>query len=90
MPVSLVSLLTAAAALIAVVGLVLLAGRAAKVAGVARLRGGGQRLAARERLALDRTRSLQIVSCDGRDVLLLMGGQTDVVVGWLSAPELSQ
>ncbi len=88
MPVSLTSILTAAAALIAVVGLVVLAGRAARMTGLARLRGGGQRLSLRDNLALDRTRSLRIVQCDGRDLLLLVGGQTDIVVGWLPAPEL--
>ena len=32
---------------------------------------------------IDRTRSLRIVSCDDRELLILLGGGTDVVVGWL-------
>ncbi|HYZ64882.1 MAG TPA: hypothetical protein VE650_20715, partial [Acetobacteraceae bacterium] len=70
MPISATTLLTALAALAGVVGLVLLAGRAARATGFARL-GASQRLVLRDSLALDRTRSLRIVSCDGRDLLLL-------------------
>ena len=34
-------------------------------------------------LALDGRRRLHRVACNGREVLLLTGGGTDVVVGWL-------
>ena len=37
----------------------------------------------RESLAVDRSRSLRIVSCDGRELLLLVGGGKDLVIGWL-------
>ena len=87
MPLPLTSILTAVAALAAVVGLVLLAARAARAAGLAQLR-KGQRLAVLESLPIDRTRSLRIVSCDGRELLLLVGGGSDVVLGWLPAPEV--
>lgn len=34
-------------------------------------------------LALDGRRRLHLVSCDGRRLVLLTGGDSDVVVGWL-------
>lgn len=86
MPIPTLSIATALAALAGVVGLVLLIGRAARATGFARL-ASGNRLVMKDVLALDRTRSLRIVSCDGRDVLLLVGGSADVVVGWLSQAE---
>lgn len=86
MPVSFTTILTSFAALAAVLGLVLLAGRAARATNFARLR-PNQRLAIRESVALDRNRSLRIVSCDGRELLLLVGGGTDLVIGWLPAVE---
>jgi flagellar protein FliO/FliZ len=75
------SMLTAAAALAAVLGLILLAARFLRVGGVPRQ--GGGRLVAREVLPLDAGRRLHLVQCDGREVLLLTGGAQDVVVGWL-------
>lgn len=86
MPISFTTLGTAAAALVAVIGLVVLAGRAVRGAGLGGFR-TSQRLAIRESLAIDRTRSLRIVNCDGRDLLLLIGGGSDVVVGWLAPGE---
>jgi hypothetical protein len=86
MPVPTLSIVTAVAALAAVVGLVLLAGRAARATGFARL-ASSSRLVLRDSVALDRARSLRIVSCDGRDLLLLVGGSADVVVGWLPGAE---
>ena len=86
MPVSLTTILTSLAALAAVLGLVLLAGRVARTTSFARLR-PNQRLAVRESVPIDRTRSLRIVSCDGRELLLLVGGGTDLVIGWLPAAE---
>ncbi len=77
------SSLTAAAALGAVVLLILLAGRLAPRLGMMRRPGTARRLAARESLPLDARRRLHLVACDGREVLLLTGGSTDVVVGWL-------
>lgn len=76
--------LTAFGALAVVLGLVWLGARGVRAAGLARP-GGGRRLQLREALALDRTRRLHLVACDGRDLLLLTGGGTDVVVAWLPA-----
>ncbi|GAC1341724.1 MAG: hypothetical protein NVSMB18_14400 [Acetobacteraceae bacterium] len=83
MPIPIPSLLAAIAALVAVLGLVVLAGRAAKATGIGRF-ASSNRLVLRDSLALDRGRSLRIVSCDGRDLLLLTGTNADVVVGWLA------
>jgi flagellar protein FliO/FliZ len=76
----------AAAALAAVLGLVLLAGRVLRAAGLAPAAKGGGRLGVTETLALDARRRLVLVRCDGRDVLLLTGGPADQVVGWLPEP----
>lgn len=89
MPVSYTSLITAFIALAGVLGLVVLAGRLARTTGLARVR-PGQRLALRETLSVDRTRSVKIVSCDGREILVLVGGGHDVLLGWLPGPELRQ
>jgi flagellar protein FliO/FliZ len=43
----------------------------------------GGRLRVHQVLVLDARRRLHLVHCDGRDVLLLTGGSSDVVVGWL-------
>ncbi len=78
--------LTAFGALAVVLGLVWLGARGVRAAGLARP-GGGRRLQLREALALDRTRRLQLVTCDGRDLLLLTGGGADMIVAWLPARE---
>ena len=72
---------TAVAALAAVLAVVLLAGRGARALRLARP-GPARRLVVREALAIDRTRQLLLVSCDGRELLLLTGGG-DRVIGWL-------
>lgn len=86
MPISYTSLATAFISLAAVISLVVLAGRMARATGLVKLR-QGQRLALRETLQIDRSRSLRIVSCDGREILLLIGGGSDVVLGWLPTSE---
>lgn len=48
----------------------------------------GRRLAVIEAAALDPRRRLVLARCDGREVLLLLGGPTDTVVGWLPTPHL--
>jgi flagellar protein FliO/FliZ len=78
--------LTAGAALIAVVALILLAGRLARRAGLAPRAGNG-RLRLEEALPLDARRRLLLVRCDGRGLLLLTGGAQDQVVGWLPPEE---
>jgi len=76
------TILTAMAALGAVLGLIVLAGRGTKMLRLARP-SAGRRLVLREALVLDRTRRLHLVACDGRELLLLTGGATDLVVTWL-------
>ena len=81
------SLLSAVAALAAVLLLVLLAGRLLRMTRFARPGSdAGARLRIEEHLALDPRRRLVLVRCDGRSVLLLTGPQ-DRIVGWL--PERS-
>jgi flagellar protein FliO/FliZ len=46
----------------------------------------GRRLAVIEAAAIDPRRRLVLARCDGREVLLLVGGTTDQVVGWLPTP----
>lgn len=82
MPAFLQAILTAGAALGAVLGIIVLAGRGARMLRLARPT-TGRRLILGEALTLDRTRRLQLVTCDGRDLLLLTGGGTDQVVAWL-------
>ena len=79
MPVS--NVLIGLAALVAVLVLVLLSGRAASTV-LARRPQAGRRLAVSESLALDPRRRLLLVACDGREALLLTGGPTDLVIGW--------
>ena len=76
------AILAALAALCAVLGLVLLGARAARASGLGQV-GAGRRLILQEALALDRDRRLHVVRCDGQDLLLLTGGGSDLVVGWL-------
>ncbi len=75
------TMLSAVAALAAVLLAVLLAGRGARMLRLARP-GGTGRLRVLETLALDPRRRLHLVACDGRTVVLLTGTQ-DAVVGWL-------
>lgn len=89
MPISYTSLATAFISLAAVIGLVVLAGRMARATGLVKSR-QGQRLALSETLQIDRSRSLRIVSCDGREILLLIGGGSDVVLGWLPTSETAR
>ncbi len=85
MPTDLAPLLTAAVALPTVLALIWLAGKLARRAGLG-VRGagtGGRALAVEEALTLDQRRRLLLVRCAEGRVVLLTGGATDVVVGWL-------
>lgn len=84
MPLPFSNILIGLAALVAVLVLILLSGRAARTV-LARRPQASRRLALLETLALDPRRRLMLVACDGREALLLTGGPTDLVVGW-SAP----
>jgi flagellar protein FliO/FliZ len=76
---------TAALALSAVLGLIVLVARLARMRGFVVPTAARRTLAIEERLALDSRRQLQLVRCGSRRVLLLTGGGADVVVGWLPA-----
>jgi len=83
MVIGITSVLTAFAALVAVLGLIWLAGRVARFGGMARRPAGGGALAVQDVLALDTRRRLHLIKCNERHVLLLTGGAQDIVVGWL-------
>lgn len=77
--------LTAVVALIAVLGLIWLAGRLARISGIGLRRPSGTKgrlLSVEESLALDQRRRLLLLRCEDRRVLVMTGG-TDVVLGWL-------
>ena len=75
--------ITAATALIIVLGLVWLGARMLRLGGLAPRTSAERVLVLRDVLALDARRRLHLVRCDGKDVLLLIGGAQDLVVGWL-------
>ena len=85
-----VSILSAIAALAAVLALIWLAGRAAWFGGLANRPATGRSLVVQDVIALDTRRRLHLVKCEGRRVLLLTGGGQDVVVGWLDPSELPE
>lgn len=72
-------LISPVAALAGVIALVLLAARWARSSGLAPA-GAGRRLTLLDTLAIDRARRLTLVRCDGREVLLLVGGGRDQVI----------
>ncbi len=82
------TLLRAALALLAVVGLALLLARLAKRGGLAGAAAAGpnRRLAVEQALALDPRRRLVLVRCDGREGLILTGPAGDSWLGWIDAP----
>jgi flagellar protein FliO/FliZ len=80
-------LLTASAALAAVLALIWIAQRAARLGGfVAGPAGAGRQLSVQEAIAIDPKRRLHLVRCEGRQVLVMTGGAQDLVVGWLPEP----
>jgi len=81
------SILTAIAALVAVLALIWLAGRLARFGGMAPRPVSGRLLAVQDVLALDTRHRLYLVKCEQRRVLLLVGGAQDAVVGWLDREE---
>ena len=83
MVISFTSIVTAIAALAAVLALIWLAGRLARVRGIAQRPATGRLLSVEDVLALDARRRLHLVKCGQRRVLLLTGGAQDIVVGWV-------
>jgi flagellar protein FliO/FliZ len=83
MVIGITSVVTAVIALLAVLGLIWLAGRAARIGGMARRPATGGALSVQDVLALDARRRLHLIECGEHRVLLLTGGVQDIVVGWL-------
>ncbi len=75
---------TTIAALAVVLALVVAAGRLARAGGFKANPGRPRLLAVDETIALDSRRRLHLVRCGGRQVLLLTGGGSDTVVGWVA------
>ncbi len=75
--------LTGIAALAAVLAIVVLGGRAVRLAGWRPGVGPARRLRLVEAIAVDQRRRLHLLSCDGREVLVMTGGPADVTLGWL-------
>lgn len=76
-------LATGSAALLAVLGLIWIIARVMRATGFARPCASRGMLALEESLALDPRRRLLLVRCEQGRVLLMTGGATDIVVGWL-------
>lgn len=83
---SLTGVLTAAVALAGILGLILLIGRSLRFTPFARPGSSGRLLVVKDSIALDARRRLHLVQHGDRMVLLLTGGGSDVVVGWLDRP----
>ncbi len=77
------SLLSAIAALLFVVCLIWLAGRALRMTRSAALPLCGKRLSMTDSLTLGPRKRLLLIRCDGKDMLLLTGGTQDILLGWL-------
>jgi flagellar protein FliO/FliZ len=76
----------AIAALAATIGAILLAAAIARRSGLAAAARPGRRLAVVETVALDPRRRLVLARVDGAEALLLVGGESDQVVGWVRPP----
>ena len=81
-----IALLSALAALLVVLALIWLAGRGARLVGFTPRPATGRMLRITDAVSLDSRRRLHLVACGDRQVVLLTGGGTDLVVGWLASP----
>jgi flagellar protein FliO/FliZ len=84
---SLTMLATAAAALAGVVGVILLLGRVLRHTNFGRPRSSARLLIVQDTISLDARRRLHLIQHGERSVLLLTGGETDLVVGWSDGPK---
>jgi flagellar protein FliO/FliZ len=80
------SLPLAIGALAATIGAIFLVAAIARRSGLAAAARPGRRLAIVETVALDPRRRLVLARCDGGEALLLVGGESDQVVGWVTPP----
>jgi len=88
MTATMTNLLTAIAALGAVLGLIWLAQAVARRSGRYRaLAKGPPRLAIVQSLAIDQRRRIQLVICDGQHILLLTGGTRDLMLGFVAGAD---
>ena len=78
--------LSGLAALALVLGLIWLSARAARLTGLAPRAAAARRLSLAESLPIDQRRRLHLIRCDGCE-LLLTGGNSDAMIGWLIPPE---
>lgn len=76
----------AIAALAATIAAILLLAALARRSGLAAAARPGRRLAVIETVSLDPRRRLVLARCDGAEALLLIGGESDQVVGWVRPP----
>jgi flagellar protein FliO/FliZ len=83
---NLTMLLTATAALAGVVGVILLIGRVLRHTSFGKPQSSARLLVVKDTVSLDARRRLHLIEHGDRSVLLLTGGETDIVVGWLDAP----
>jgi flagellar protein FliO/FliZ len=83
---TLTTTLTAVVALAGILGVILLIGRALRYISPARPVSAAKLLVLRDSIALDTRRRLHLVQQGDRMVLLLTGGERDLVVGWLDRP----
>lgn len=79
-------LLTAAAALAGVVGVILLIGQLLRHTQIGKPQSSARLLILKDTINLDARRRLHLIQHGERSVLLLIGGETDIVVGWLDGP----
>ncbi len=79
-------LLSATGALVLVVGLIFLLRWGAPLLRPRFSGAGGARMVVAAQLALDAKRRLVLVECDGRQVLVLSGGATDILLPLPPAP----
>lgn len=82
MTIGLSTWLLAAVALVGVLALIGVLARVARATGFAPATRTG-RLTIVEQMPLDPRRRLVLARCDGREMLLLLGGTHDQLVGWL-------
>lgn len=76
----------AIAALAATIGAIFLVAAIARRSGLAAAARPGRRLTIVETVSLDPRRRLILARCDGAEALLLVGGESDQMVGWVTPP----
>ncbi len=83
--------LTAAAALAAVVGMILLVRFGSRLVDLQRPRAStNAALSLQASLSLDAKRRLCLIDCQGQRLLLLTGGPSDTLLGWLPSAAAKQ